>query len=77
MAFGLFPDARIIGVGVEMDAALRAMGKGMGYANIQAASEGVPKDVEGCDFLLIKGSRGMALERLLEPLGVKRGGGGH
>jgi UDP-N-acetylmuramoyl-tripeptide--D-alanyl-D-alanine ligase len=66
------PQALIVGIGpmfqqnlLENDALAKV------YPSVQAANEHILQDLEGYDFVLVKGSRGMALERLLPTLGVK------
>lgn len=67
----LFPDAKLIGIGKEMHAAMQGHA-GKAYLTVEAASSEIKSDLAGYDFVLLKGSRGMALERLLDPMGLKR-----
>lgn len=71
LATSLFPSAQLIGIGKEMHAAMRGHA-GKSYLSVEAASPEIRADLAGVDFVLLKGSRGMALERLLDPLGLKR-----
>jgi UDP-N-acetylmuramoyl-tripeptide--D-alanyl-D-alanine ligase len=71
LALRLLPAAKLIGVGKEMQAAMQGR-PGSAYLSVELASPHILSDLAGYDFALIKGSRGMALERLLAPLGLKR-----
>jgi UDP-N-acetylmuramoyl-tripeptide--D-alanyl-D-alanine ligase len=71
LARRLFPDAQLIGIGKELHAAMQGQ-PGKAYPTVEAASADIKADLAGYDFVLLKGSRGMALERLLDPLGLKR-----
>jgi UDP-N-acetylmuramoyl-tripeptide--D-alanyl-D-alanine ligase len=71
LAAELLPEARVIGIGKALHAAMEGR-SGKAYPSVEAASATIKSDVGESDFVLIKGSRGMALERLLEPLGLHR-----
>ncbi len=71
-ARNVLPNALIIGIGPHFlrrmpheDALMRS------YASIADAQEKINADLEGYAFILLKGSRGMALERLLPTIGVE------
>lgn len=72
-AHTLLPGATLIGVGEAMVKAIAASSKesNRSYATADAAKVSIVKDLEGCSFILIKGSRGMALEKLLPTLGIE------
>jgi UDP-N-acetylmuramoyl-tripeptide--D-alanyl-D-alanine ligase len=70
----LFPDGKLLGVGKEMVAAVLECGFGVAYATLDEASEVAASMLEGSKWVLVKGSRGMALERILPALGVERSG---
>jgi UDP-N-acetylmuramoyl-tripeptide--D-alanyl-D-alanine ligase len=65
------PEALIIGIGPIFDRQ-RPLGdaRTQSYSSVQNAVSHIHEDVAGCNFILLKGSRGMALERLLPSLGV-------
>jgi UDP-N-acetylmuramoyl-tripeptide--D-alanyl-D-alanine ligase len=70
-ARGLMPGALIIGIGPHFhgnrpagDALARS------YVSLADAEGQLSRDLEGYEFVLLKGSRGMALERLLPGMGV-------
>ena len=71
LAAELLPQARVIGIGKALHTAMQGR-NGLSYPTVEAASATIKADVGDSDFVLIKGSRGMALERLLEPLGLQR-----
>lgn len=73
LAHETLPEALLIGVGTAMVKALAAsehrnVASFEKTADLEPEIEGM---LEGFDFVLFKGSRGMALERLLKPLGVE------
>jgi len=69
----MLPEATLIGVGGAMMEAIALSPKerNKSYATAEAAKASIEKDLEGCTFVLIKGSRGMALEKLLPTLGIE------
>jgi UDP-N-acetylmuramoyl-tripeptide--D-alanyl-D-alanine ligase len=70
----LFPQDRLVGVGKEMAAAIAEVGHGLAYVDFEKAAAHAKELAEGSKLVLIKGSRGMALERLLPFLGIARKG---
>lgn len=68
----VLPEARLIGIGTAMQAAMDGnSGPGYrAYENVEAALPHIRADVAGVKFILLKGSRGMALEGLLPALGL-------
>ncbi len=66
------PNAKVIGVGKGMIATMpKSDSKMRSYSEVEEAKASIKEDLEGCSYILIKGSRGMALERLLPSLGVE------
>jgi UDP-N-acetylmuramoyl-tripeptide--D-alanyl-D-alanine ligase len=66
------PKAMVIGIGTYFhrhhpgdDSLSRS------YETMEAAQGKIVQDLKGYDFILLKGSRGMAMERLLPTLGFK------
>ena len=69
----VLPEARLIGMGKAMMQAMDGKyPEWPRYENTDAAGPHIRADLEGVDFVLVKGSRGMALEKLLEPMGVEK-----
>ena len=67
------PQGRIIGIGEAMTAACAGReGKILSFKDVEDASASIALNVEGASFVLIKGSRGMALEKLLPSLGIQK-----
>jgi UDP-N-acetylmuramoyl-tripeptide--D-alanyl-D-alanine ligase len=65
------PHALIIGIGSNFHARCpKADERVRSYASIADAQLHIQQDLEGYQFILLKGSRGMALERLLPTIGV-------
>lgn len=77
LAQALFPHALLIGVGMDMSKAMQDLGHGQAFKNVDEASNEIKELLDGMDFVLIKGSRGMALERLLPAMGIQREGPPH
>ena len=68
----MLPDATLIGIGKDMQAAILAEAPAQKhYLNTAEASPHILADLAEMDFVLIKGSRGMALEKLLPYLGIE------
>ncbi len=69
----VLPEALLVGVGEDMVEAMAAVSvkQGASYATTASADSALPELVREVDFILFKGSRGMALEKLLPGLGVK------
>lgn len=70
LATELFPKALLIGIGEELKAAINTLQPkaALAYATTEEAMTQVGNDLRECNFVLIKGSRGMALERLVPQL---------
>lgn len=65
------PQAKIVGIGPHFSATMPVQDKNaVSYPGVPEAEAGIAKDLEGYGFVLLKGSRGMALERLLKAMGV-------
>lgn len=65
------PTARIIGIGKEMNRQIpQDCSNCKSFESVELAQLSIKSDLEACDYILIKGSRGMALERLLPSLEV-------
>lgn len=59
----------VIGIGPEMQLMVEAYsGKKAWYSNLNEAIPHIHQDIGDCNLLMLKGSRGMALERLLDSL---------
>lgn len=73
LAGRLLPGAFLIVVGEMLKNALEKVGhpRSKAFSKTSDASQEIKSLLEGYDFVLVKGSRGMALERLLEPMGVQ------
>lgn len=60
----------LIGIGPRMKAAVSAAGsQAHWFEKVESAQETIGELTKNCELILLKGSRGMALERLLEYLG--------
>lgn len=68
----LFPTECLVGVGKEMSAAIAEVGHGLAFSSLEDAAAHAKELTRGSKLVLIKGSRGMALERLLPHLGITR-----
>lgn len=65
------PKARIVGIGPHFSATRPAQDNNtITYPGVPEAEGSIARDLEGCEFVMLKGSRGMALERLLKAIGV-------
>jgi UDP-N-acetylmuramoyl-tripeptide--D-alanyl-D-alanine ligase len=65
------PHALVIGIGPHFDGHRPAGDPLMrSYRSVADASDVIAKDLDGYDFVLLKGSRGMALEKLYPALGI-------
>jgi UDP-N-acetylmuramoyl-tripeptide--D-alanyl-D-alanine ligase len=61
------PPGLFIGIGPEMELAVAVyQGEKYAFQDVKAASEKLADILKGMDTILIKGSRGMALERLVQ-----------
>ena len=69
-ASALLPDATLIGVGEAMVRAIATESDtgAYGFKDVEAARSSLAELVQGVELVVIKGSRGMALERLLPVL---------
>lgn len=66
------PNAKVIGIGKAMRETMPEGDPNLaGFADVDEAKPAIKSELQGCDYILIKGSRGMALERLLPSLGVE------
>lgn len=67
------PEALLVGLGKDMQSAI-AKGlhpRAVAFEQTEEAMPEIKELLKASDFVLVKGSRGMALERLLKPLGVE------
>ncbi|MFN8396412.1 MAG: UDP-N-acetylmuramoyl-tripeptide--D-alanyl-D-alanine ligase [Bacteroidia bacterium] len=65
------PMAKIVGIGPHFSATKPAQDQhAVSYPGVPEAQVSISQDLEGYRFVLLKGSRGMALERLLKAMGV-------
>jgi UDP-N-acetylmuramoyl-tripeptide--D-alanyl-D-alanine ligase len=72
LARALMPEALVIGIGPHFDRCRPVEDcLARSYESVEIAIPEIAGDLDGFDFILLKGSRGMALERLLPSLGVK------
>lgn len=71
-----FPVGKFVGVGVDMKNAVEACRHKVPvawYETTEEAKSGIASEMEGMEFILLKGSRGMALEKLADALGIDLG----
>ena len=69
----LLPNAHVVGVGELMTQAVEkhCQQSHSTYAKVEDAFDSIQKEMEGRSFILIKGSRGVALEKILPALGIE------
>lgn len=60
------PQTPVVFIGPLMQHAQRALGRGAWYPDRTTAAPHLKEDLTGADFILVKASRGLALEKLLE-----------